>query len=94
MLQREVVERMTAAPGGKDYGRLTVMLAAAGALRSAVRRGPRRLQPSSQGLVDGRPHHAARGPPFPVRDHGRFAKLVAHLFSMRRKTLGRSLKGA
>ncbi len=27
MLQREVVDRMTAAPGGKDYGRLTVMLA-------------------------------------------------------------------
>ena len=28
MLQREVVERMTAQPGGKEYGRLTVMLAA------------------------------------------------------------------
>ncbi|HEY3516109.1 MAG TPA: rRNA adenine dimethyltransferase family protein, partial [Gammaproteobacteria bacterium] len=27
MLQREVVERITAPPGGKDYGRLTVMLA-------------------------------------------------------------------
>ena len=27
MLQREVVERMTAGPGGKEYGRLTVMLA-------------------------------------------------------------------
>src|SRR6185503_5071745 len=26
MLQKEVVERMTAAPGGKDYGRLSVML--------------------------------------------------------------------
>jgi 16S rRNA (adenine1518-N6/adenine1519-N6)-dimethyltransferase len=26
MLQREVVDRITAAPGGKDYGRLTVML--------------------------------------------------------------------
>ena len=26
MLQREVVDRITAAPGGKEYGRLTVML--------------------------------------------------------------------
>jgi 16S rRNA A1518/A1519 N6-dimethyltransferase RsmA/KsgA/DIM1 with predicted DNA glycosylase/AP lyase activity len=26
MLQKEVVERMAAAPGGKDYGRLSVML--------------------------------------------------------------------
>jgi hypothetical protein len=28
MLQKEVVDRMAAAPGGKEYGRLTVMLAA------------------------------------------------------------------
>ena len=27
MLQKEVVDRMVAAPGGKTYGRLTVMLA-------------------------------------------------------------------
>jgi 16S rRNA (adenine1518-N6/adenine1519-N6)-dimethyltransferase len=36
------------------------------------------------------PHES---PPFTVADHQRFAALVAHLFSMRRKTLGRSLKG-
>ncbi|HET7607876.1 MAG TPA: 16S rRNA (adenine(1518)-N(6)/adenine(1519)-N(6))-dimethyltransferase, partial [Gammaproteobacteria bacterium] len=35
--------------------------------------------------------HAA--PPFEVRDRAKFAALVAHLFSMRRKTLGRALKG-
>jgi 16S rRNA (adenine1518-N6/adenine1519-N6)-dimethyltransferase len=28
-----------------------------------------------------------------IRDAGRFARLVAHLFSMRRKTIRRSLKG-
>jgi 16S rRNA (adenine1518-N6/adenine1519-N6)-dimethyltransferase len=32
-------------------------------------------------------------PPFAVADHERFARLVAHLFSMRRKQLGRALKG-
>ena len=26
MLQKEVVERMAAGPGGKDYGRLSVMI--------------------------------------------------------------------
>jgi 16S rRNA (adenine1518-N6/adenine1519-N6)-dimethyltransferase len=36
------------------------------------------------------PHEA---PPFAVRDPARFSRLVAHLFSMRRKTLGRALKG-
>jgi 16S rRNA (adenine1518-N6/adenine1519-N6)-dimethyltransferase len=33
-------------------------------------------------------------PPFVVEDRARFARLVARLFSMRRKTLGRSLKGS
>jgi 16S rRNA (adenine1518-N6/adenine1519-N6)-dimethyltransferase len=41
-------------------------------------------------LVRVRPRAA---PTFPVADYGRFAGLVAHLFSMRRKTLGRALKG-
>ena len=34
-----------------------------------------------------------RAPDFTIADRGRFAALVAHLFSMRRKTLGRALKG-
>jgi 16S rRNA (adenine1518-N6/adenine1519-N6)-dimethyltransferase len=36
------------------------------------------------------PHAAA---PFAVHDTERFAALVTHLFSMRRKQLGRALKG-
>jgi 16S rRNA (adenine1518-N6/adenine1519-N6)-dimethyltransferase len=34
-----------------------------------------------------------RVPDFAIADRERFAALVAHLFSMRRKTLGRALKG-
>ncbi len=34
-----------------------------------------------------------RAPAFAIADRARFASLVAHLFSMRRKTLGRALKG-
>jgi len=93
MLQREVVDRITAAPGGKDYGRLTVMLSLWARAESCFDVGPGAFTPPPKvwstvlRLV---PHDV---PPFPVPDHARFASLVALLFSMRRKTLGRALKG-
>ena len=92
MLQREVVERMTARPGGKDYGRLTVMLAAAAECEACFDVGPGAFTPppkvwSTVVRVTPRP------PAFEIADRERFAALVAHLFSMRRKTLGRALKG-
>ena len=93
MLQREVVERITAAPGGKDYGRLTVMLALFARAQSCFDVGPGAFKPPPKvwsTVVRLVPHES---PPFPVVDHARFAGLVAHLFSMRRKTLGRALKG-
>jgi 16S rRNA (adenine1518-N6/adenine1519-N6)-dimethyltransferase len=93
MLQREVVDRITAAPGGKDYGRLTVMVSLWARAERCFDVGPGAFAPPPKvwstvlRLV---PHEA---PPFAVADHARFASLVALLFSMRRKTLGRSLKG-
>jgi len=93
MLQREVVARMTAAPGGKDYGRLTVMLGLWAKSEVCFHIGPGAFTPPPKvwsTVVRLTPHAS---PPFVVRDQERFARLVAHLFSMRRKTLGRSLKG-
>jgi 16S rRNA (adenine1518-N6/adenine1519-N6)-dimethyltransferase len=93
MLQREVVERMTASPGGKDYGRLTVMLGLWAKSQVCFHVGPGAFSPPPKvwsTVVRLTPHES---PPFAVRDHQRFAALVAHLFSMRRKTLGRALKG-
>jgi 16S rRNA (adenine1518-N6/adenine1519-N6)-dimethyltransferase len=93
MLQREVVERMTAAPGGKEYGRLTVMLALHARAEVCFDVGPGAFTPPPKvwsTVVRIVPHAA---PPFAVPDRARFAALVALLFSMRRKTLGRSLKG-
>ncbi len=94
MLQREVVERMTAAPGGKDYGRLTVMLGLWARANVCFDIGPGAFTPPPKvwsTVVRLVPHAT---PPFPVSDHARFARLVARLFSMRRKTLGRALKGS
>jgi 16S rRNA (adenine1518-N6/adenine1519-N6)-dimethyltransferase len=93
MLQREVVDRMTAAPGGKDYGRLTVMLNLWARAETCFDIGPGAFTPPPKvwsTVVRLVPHTA---PPFAVGDRARFARLVAHLFSMRRKTLGRALKG-
>ena len=93
MLQREVVERITAAPGGKDYGRLTVMLALWARCEALFDIGPGAFSPPPKvwsTVVRLTPHAT---PPFPVHDLSRYASLVAHLFSMRRKTLGRALKG-
>jgi 16S rRNA (adenine1518-N6/adenine1519-N6)-dimethyltransferase len=93
MLQREVVERITAAPGGKDYGRLTVMLALFARAEVCFDIGPGAFTPAPKvwsTVVRMTPHAT---PSFEVADHERFASLVAQLFSMRRKTLGRALKG-
>src|ERR1700686_269238 len=45
MLQKEVVDRMAARPGTKDYGRLTVMLAAVAGVKSLFDVGPGAFQP-------------------------------------------------
>jgi 16S rRNA (adenine1518-N6/adenine1519-N6)-dimethyltransferase len=94
MLQREVVERMTASPGGKEYGRLTVMVAFWARAEVCFDIGPGAFTPPPKvwsTVVRLVPHAT---PPFVVHDAARFARLVAQLFSMRRKTLGRALKGS
>lgn len=93
MLQKEVVDRMVAAPGSKVYGRLTVMLAAACSPERLFDVGPGAFQPPPRvvsSVVRLVPHAE---PPFAVPDPGRFARLVAQAFSMRRKTLRNALKG-
>jgi 16S rRNA (adenine1518-N6/adenine1519-N6)-dimethyltransferase len=92
MLQREVVERMTARPGGKDYGRLTVMLGAAARCEALFDVGPGAFTPPPK-VWSTVVRITPRRPDFAIADRERFAALVAHLFSMRRKTLGRALKG-
>ena len=92
-LQREVAERIVAAPGSKRYGRLSVMVQ----LDCAAER----LFPVSAGAFRPRPQvdstflrlEAHRETPLVVEDRPTFDGLVRHLFSRRRKTLGSSLRG-
>jgi 16S rRNA (adenine1518-N6/adenine1519-N6)-dimethyltransferase len=93
MLQKEVVERMVAQPGTKDYGRLTVMLAAATEVESLFDVGPGAFQPRPKvwsAIVRLRP---AENPRFDIGKNGALRTLVTAAFSHRRKTLRNSLKG-
>ncbi|MBN1238336.1 MAG: 16S rRNA (adenine(1518)-N(6)/adenine(1519)-N(6))-dimethyltransferase RsmA [Gammaproteobacteria bacterium] len=93
MLQKEVAARMTAAPGGRDYGRLTVMLAPWTDIESCFDIGPGAFSPPPKVWSTFVRIVPRKTPRFPIADQRRFAATVAHLFSMRRKTLGRALKG-
>jgi 16S rRNA (adenine1518-N6/adenine1519-N6)-dimethyltransferase len=93
MLQREVVTRMAAAPGGGDYGRLTVMLAARCRVEHLFDVGPGAFRPPPRvhsSVVRLVPHAS---PPFPLADPARFALVVARAFGQRRKTLRNALAG-
>lgn len=93
MLQKEVVQRMAAKPGGKEYGRLTVMLAARCRVEPLFSIGPGAFKPPPKvdsAFVRLTPH---RQPPFLLRDRARFAAVVTRAFSHRRKTLKNALAG-
>lgn len=93
MLQKEVVQRMAAKPGGKDYGRLTVMLAARCRVEPLFNIGSGAFTPAPKvesAFVRLTPHVA---PPFEIADPTRFAKIVNQAFSQRRKTLRNALRG-
>lgn len=93
MLQREVVERMAATPGGKDYGRLSVMVQYHCVVEPLFHVPPTAFFPPPRVesmIVRLTPHTA---PPIVLRDYSTFARLVTQAFSQRRKTLRNSLRG-
>jgi 16S rRNA (adenine1518-N6/adenine1519-N6)-dimethyltransferase len=93
MLQREVVRRMAAPPGGGEYGRLTVMLAPHVTVEPLFDIGTGAFSPPPQVVSTFfalRPHAQ---PPFDTGDPAAYARVVAAAFSQRRKTLRNALRG-
>jgi len=93
MLQKEVVQRMAAKPGGREYGRLTVMLASRCRVEPLFNIGPGAFRPPPKvdsAFVRLTPFVA---PPFTIPDRGRYAQIVTQAFSHRRKTLKNALMG-
>jgi 16S rRNA (adenine1518-N6/adenine1519-N6)-dimethyltransferase len=92
MLQKEVVERMAARPGGRDYGRLSVMLQARCTVTPLFTVGPGAFRPPPK--VDSAVVRLAPlAQPPDIADPALFARLVAAAFAQRRKTLRNTLKG-
>ena len=93
MLQREVVERMAAAPGSKIYGRLSVMLQLACTVEPLFRVAPGAFRPPPK--VDSAVVRLTPKPPAlrPQADPARIATIVRAAFGQRRKTLGNALRG-
>ncbi|NKF21429.1 16S rRNA (adenine(1518)-N(6)/adenine(1519)-N(6))-dimethyltransferase RsmA [Solimonas marina] len=92
MLQKEVVERMCAAAGESDYGRLTVALAARCEVAHLFNVGPGAFNPPPKvdsAIVRLRP----RPPPFTIDDLDCYDRVVTQAFAQRRKTLSNTLKG-
>jgi len=94
MLQKEVVDRMAAAPGSKDYGRLSVMLQWRYDIESVLEVPPQAFEPPPR--VDSA---VVRMLPLPAPagvDAALLGELVTVAFSQRRKllrhTLGRWLE--
>lgn len=85
MLQREVVERMAAAPGSRDFGRLTVMLAPWVAVERLFDVGPGAFTPPPKVWSALVRLTVQAAPRFTLS--ASFAPLVAAAFSQRRKTL-------
>jgi len=92
MLQKEVVDRMVAAPGTADYGRLSVMLQYRFAMERLLDVPPEAFTPPPKvesAVVGMRPLPATRRR---ARDEALLAKVVAGAFMQRRKTLRNALR--
>jgi 16S rRNA (adenine1518-N6/adenine1519-N6)-dimethyltransferase len=89
MLQKEVVDRMAATPGGKDYGRLSVMLQWRYAIESLFDVPPEAFDPPPR--VDSAVVRMVPLAEPPAIDRALLGELVTAAFSQRRKLLRHSL---
>jgi 16S rRNA (adenine1518-N6/adenine1519-N6)-dimethyltransferase len=93
MLQKEVVDRMAAAPGSKTYGRLSVMLQLRCAVEPLLKVPPGAFRPPPK--VDSA---VVRLTPLPASalpevDFAAIGNIVRAAFGQRRKTLSNALSG-
>ena len=93
MLQKEVVERLAAEPGGGDWARLSIMVQYHCRVEHLFNVGPGAFNPAPKvdsAIVRLVPHET---PPHPAQDPRQLDRVVRAAFNMRRKTLRNTLKG-
>jgi 16S rRNA (adenine1518-N6/adenine1519-N6)-dimethyltransferase len=92
MLQREVVDRLSAAPGNKTYGRLSVMIQYHCRVMPLIPVPPESFRPAPKvqsAVVRLKPHGVM---PFKADNEKLLSQLVRQSFQMRRKTLRNCLR--
>ena len=92
MLQKEVVDRICAEPGSKQFGRLSVMMQYFCETECLFEVPPESFDPIPKvmsAIVKLTPHAQ---PPVEIYDYKQFNQLVTQAFSQRRKTIRNSLK--
>ena len=93
MLQLEVVERLAATPGSKDWGRLGVMAQFQCKVEHLFNVPPEAFHPPPKvqsAVVRLTPYQTS---PFPAVDRADLAQVVMQAFAQRRKTLRNNFKG-
>jgi len=91
MLQREVVDRVAARPGGRDYGRLSVMVQNLCETWPLFEIAAESFTPRPR-VTSALLRLAPRPAPIAQSEPGDFARVVQAAFAMRRKTLRNSLR--
>lgn len=93
MLQKEVAERLSASPGNKDWGRLSVLMQYMCDVDLLFHVGPDSFDPPPEvwsSVVRLRPRVQTERP---LVDEKSFDRVLRAVFSQRRKQLGNNLKG-
>ena len=93
MLQKEVVNRLTATPGSTNYGRLSVMTQCRCAMQNILSVPPSAFDPAPKvdsAVISMQPYDT---PPVHIEDMKLFSKVVTRAFATRRKRLRNNFKG-
>ena len=92
MFQKEVSDRITAAPGTKEYGILSVIISMYAALSRVMTVPPTCFYPRPKVDSSVLKMDMREGPLYPLENHDIFIETVKTAFSKRRKTLANNLK--
>jgi len=91
MVQKEVADRITAKPGGKEYGALTVSASFYGTAKKMFDVPPHCFMPKPEVTSSIIRIDVNNSPPVEIKSKEKFFKVVKAAFAQRRKTLLNSL---
>jgi len=94
MIQKELAQRICATPGGRDYGRLTVMLKYCADIRAVAEVSAAQFAPPPKVASTVVLLHFFAQNHYDVADETFFFRVIKAAFSQRRKTLKNALAGS